>query len=240
MNKIITSIRISNLKNETHVQFHENIDGTVVKFNPDALGLRFLYDPYKTALNNETSALDFIVKNAVTVQINEQDRKRDATFRGFSDTVRGAQNHFDPECVKAANLLHSIFKHYGNIAKKTFDDETAAINDLVRELNLPANAQALALLNLRPWCDKLVEENTRFAALMTERYVETAGKTPFRMKTARVETDKYYHAIVAQIENQALGGIAVNEAFVKELNAIIERFKRILTQETAERKSKDD
>ena len=110
----------------------------------------------------------------------------------------------------------------------------------MRELDLPVNAQALALLNLTPWRNRLVEENTQFAALMTERYVETAEKTPFRMKPARVETDKYYHAIVSQIENQALGGIVVNEAFVKELNAIIERFKRILAQETGERNSKKE
>jgi hypothetical protein len=239
MNRIIASIHVNALKNETHVQFHDNIDGTFIKFNPDTLGIGFLYRPYKVALGNETTALDFISKSEITVNINEQDRKRDLTYRGFFDTIAGARNHFDPECAKAAGSLYNVFKHYGNIAKKSFDDETAAINDLVRELDLPANAHALSLLNLGPWRDKLFEENTRFAALMTERYVETAGKTPLRMKTARAETDKYYHAIVAQIENQALAGIIVDEAFIRELNAIIERFKRILAQETGERKPKD-
>jgi hypothetical protein len=239
MNKVIISINLRALKNETHVQFNENIDGTFVKHNPDALGIGYLYNPYKIALNNETQALDFITKSEITVKITELDRDRDYTFRGFLDTIKGARNHFDPECVIAANLLYAIFNHYGNIARKTLDDETAAINDLVRELDLPVNAQAVALLNLTAWRNKLVEENNRFASLMTERYVETADRTPFRMRTTRLETDKYYHAIVAQIENQVLGGIAVNEVFIKEMNAVIERFKRILTQEIGERKPKN-
>ncbi|MDR1155630.1 MAG: DUF6261 family protein, partial [Bacteroidales bacterium] len=126
--------------------------------------------------------------------------------------------------------------HYGNIARKTLDDETAAINDLVRELNRPELTQAVNLIGANIWLNRLVEENSIFAGLMKERYSETAGKTSFRMKTARVETDKYYHAMVSQIENQILAGTVINESFIKEMNAVVERFKHILAQEIGERK----
>ncbi|MDR0754983.1 MAG: DUF6261 family protein, partial [Prevotellaceae bacterium] len=120
------------------------------------------------------------------------------------------------------------------------DDETAAINDLVRELNQPAAAQAITLLGLEAWTNRLVEENSLFAALMTERYVETAEQTLFRMSQARTETDRYYHAIVSQIENLCLAGSAVDETFIRELNAVVERFKNILAQEKGERKHKEN
>jgi hypothetical protein len=91
---------------------------------------------------------------------------------------------------------------------------------------------------MNDWLNKLVEENNAFEELMKERYSETASKTTFRMRAMRVETDKYYNAIISQIENQCLAGIEINESFIRELNAVIERFKRILAQETSERKPK--
>jgi ABC-type transporter Mla subunit MlaD len=189
-------------------------------------------------LNNEIKALDYIGKSELTTKIVEQDRKRDDIYRGFVDSLRGAAKHFDPSYRDAANLLLNIFGHYGNIARKTLDDETAAINDLVRELEQPQLTQAIALLGMNDWLNKLVEENNAFEELMKERYSETASKTTFRMRAVRVETDKYYHAIISQIENQCLAGIEINENFIRELNAVIERFKRILAQEVGERKPK--
>jgi hypothetical protein len=131
-----------------------------------------------------------------------------------------------------------IERDYGNIARKPLDDETAAINDPARELALPEPVQAIVTLGLSAWLNKLIEENAKFVELMSERYDETAQKTSLRMKTTRNETDKYYQAIISQIENQYLVGINVNESFIKELNAVIERFKNILAQELGGRKAK--
>jgi hypothetical protein len=238
MKEIITRINLHGLKNETHVQFNEEADSVFVKHNPQTLGIYPLYVPYKAALNNEYQALDYIGKSELTKKIIEQDRKRDNIYRGFVDSLKGAAKHFDLSHRDAANLLLNIFDHYGNIARKTLDDETAAINDLARELEQPKLTQAIALLGMNAWLNKLVEENNAFEELMKERYSETASKTSFRMRAVRVETDKYYHAIISQIENQCLADIEINENFIKELNAVIERFKRILAQEIGERKPK--
>ena len=239
MNEIILRINLHRLKNETHVQFNESVDPVFVKFNPQIPGINPLYVLYRGALDNEIEALDFIGKSNLTAKIIEQDGKRDGIFRGLVDSVKGATRHFDPACREAADLLLGIFGHYGNIARKPLDDETAAINDLVRELNQPQPARAIALLGMNSWLQKLVEENSIFAELMSERYIETAGKTLSRMRTARVETDKFYHAIVSQIENYSLAGIAIDQNFVRELNAVVERFKHILAQEIGARKSKN-
>ncbi|MDR1197734.1 MAG: DUF6261 family protein [Prevotellaceae bacterium] len=233
MKKIIISINLHLLKNETHVQFNENINGIFIKYSPQTLGIKALYDLYKSAFDNETAALDIIRKSELTAKITEQDNRRDSIYRGFADTVKGAMNHFDPACAQAAETLYDIFRHYGNIARKTLDDETAAINDLLRELSLPTAAQAVTLLGLTSWSNKLAEENTLFAELMTERYVEAAEQTPFRMKETRIETDRYYHAIVNQLENQWLTGVTALEAVIGEMNAVIERFKNILAHEKA-------
>jgi hypothetical protein len=240
MDKIISTVNTQRLKNETHVQFYETVDGVFVEFDPQTLGINPWYVPFKGALNDETESLDFIRKSEWTQKIHDQDQIRDDIFRGFWDSIKGATKHFDPQHREAATLLLDIFKHYGDIARKTLDDETAAINDLNRELNTPKHAEALSLLALNDWQNKLVEENARFTDLMAKRYSETAEKTSLRMRTTRAKTDKFYHAIIAQLENQQLAGITLNETFIKELNAVIERFKNILAQESAGRKLNDN
>jgi hypothetical protein len=237
---IILSIYLHRLKNESHAQFNRIVNEVWTKYGIDQLGIAALHRLYVLALNNEMEALDFIRGSSITVKITDQDHKRDLAYRGFCDTLKGATHHFDLEHQEAANLILNHTKHYGNIARKSLDDETIALDKLLSELREPVYWAALSLLGLQSWIDKLQEENDLFSKLMTERYIETANKTSNRMREARIETDKYYHAIVNHVENQWLTGDRANEACIKEWNAVIERFKHILAQETAERKNSSD
>jgi hypothetical protein len=240
MNKIIEILELSKMRNETHTAFHGEVDHVFIKNNPDVLGFKPLYDHYHIALDHEKESLDFIRKSSLTIKIQEQDHKRDIVYRGFVDTVKGATNHYNPEHREAARILSDIFKHYGNIARKPLNEETAAINDLIVELNKPASSHAISLLGLTDWLRKFQEENDLFATLMRERYIEISQQTSYRMEETRKETDKYYHAIVNHIENLYLSEIQVSEIFIKEWNAIIDHFKRILAQELAERKKSSE
>jgi len=229
----ITPINLWRMINEIHVQFHESVKLLLEKYGPEALGVMQLCLLYLQALGNELEALLLISKSETTKQISEQDRVRDLIFRGFSDTVKGFRNHFNDEYREAANRLWSIFSHYGNIAKKTFDAQTAATNDLLRELDKPQMQAALEKLEITEWRDKLDDENQKFNQLMMQRYSEPLEKTTFRMRTARTETDKFYRAIVAQLNNAVLtnaNDANMNE-FLTELNAVIKRYKDILAQQ---------
>ncbi|MDR2127421.1 MAG: DUF6261 family protein [Prevotellaceae bacterium] len=236
MKSIITKIDLSKLKNETHVEFNESIKRLFIKFNPQTVGIDALYNLYSAALDKELDSLDFIRKSEITSIISEQDRVRDNIYGGLVDSLKGATRHFDPAYSAAATLLLDVFKHYGNIPRKTLDDETAAIKDLLRELQQPALAAALETLGFTNWVDKLAAENAAFEQLMMQRYEQTADKTQYRMKDTRKETDKYYHAIVSQIENMVLVGNAAVDALIREMNTVISRFKHILAQEKGERK----
>jgi hypothetical protein len=240
MEEFITRINLHKLKNETHVQFNENIDTLFIRYQPQIPNILPLYGFYKPALDNEVIALDFIRKSELTQPINEQDHIRDSIYRGFVDSIKGARNHFDEESREAARKLYDVCAHYGNISKKTLDDETAAINDLLRELQTPELEQAIAILDFRRWTERLTDENRKFEDMMMLRYDEIAQKTAYRMKTTRAEVDKYYHAIVNQIENQLITGNTVVEILIREMNAVIERFKSILAQEQGRKKKNEE
>ena len=235
--KIIT-IQFSRMKNEVHAQFHETVNSLIVKIGAATLAIELLYALFKQALDNELESLNIIRKSDLTAKISEQDRVRDAIFRGCSDTVKNFRNHFDDDMREAANRLWNIFLHYGNVTQKPFDAETAAINDILREFERAENAAAIEKLSLGEWVTKLADENAKFHDLMMERYGESLEKTPYRMKTARRETDKYYRAIVAELENQLMiGKMNADNGFIIELNAIVSRFKGILAQEFGRKKN---
>ena len=227
------NISLTRMTNEVHVQFHVSVAALLERLDLPILGLEPLSSLYKQALANEQEALMIITKSELTALISAQDRARDAIFRGFSDTVKGLRNHFDDDVRNDANRLWTVFLHYGNIAVKTLDAQTAATNDMIREFKRPELQQAIENLKLTDWVEKMDEENQKFQQLMMQRYNEPVGQTTFRMKTTRVETDKFYRAITAHINNLVLtaNNDPILNDIVTELNAIIRRFKNILAQQ---------
>ena len=238
--KAISTINLKKLKNEVHVQFHESVISILIVLEVVNFQFEQLFASYKLSFDNETAALLLITKSEFTALINEQDRQRNSIFRGLSDTVKALRNHFDTEKQEAANRLwNNIFTHYGNVTKKSLDAETAAIKDLIRELKRPEIITVTNKLNVQDWVAKLEEENDKFHALMMNRYSETTEKTSFRMSTARLETDRYYRAIVASVENEVLlqnVSTPLNH-FITELNAVVHRFKSILAHEQSKKKA---
>jgi hypothetical protein len=218
------------LRNETHVEYNETFDSILINHNPQTLGVKPLYDAYKPLLDTEVAALDIIRKSGYTSEIDEQDSRRDSIFRGFTDAVKSALNHFNAAKKEAAHKIAIVLEHYGNIAAKTLDQETAAIDDLLRELN-DNHSQDILLLALADWLSQLNIENETFKTLMMARYSETAQRPTTRMKQARTDVDKAFRAILNQIEALALvNGATAYTAFINELNAVSERYKNQLAQ----------
>jgi hypothetical protein len=236
MNKrLIIHLSYENLRNEVHVEYNETVDSIVVKHNPHVLGISLQYNAFKTSLNAEIGVLDVINKSEYTGEISVQDHVRDSIFRGFDDAVKSAENHFNADKRKAAERIRVVLDHYGNIAAKAFDQETATIDDLERELHGNYSAD-MRLLALTDWLTQLNIENQKFKTLMSERYAETAKRPATRMKTARNDTDKALRAMLNMVEALVtVNGVEMYQSFVNELNAVSERYKNQLAQAAGRR-----
>jgi hypothetical protein len=241
MNKnLVKRLPYEHLRNEAHVAYHETFNGLVQKHDPDRLGIRPLYDAYLPLYMVEVSVLDLIRKSGHTEEIDGQDRLRDSLIHGFTDAVKSARNHFDVEMQKAAKKIELTLKHYGNIAVKPLDQETAAIDDLLRELSDKHEAD-VRLLMLDDWLRQLDAANQKFKELMSERYAETAQRPSTNMKTARVGTDRAFRAILNMLDSLiTVNGASQYEPFVNELNAVSERYKTQLAQSAGRRKDKTE
>jgi hypothetical protein len=149
--------------------------------------------------------------------------------------VKSAANHFNADKRNAAGKIRIVLDYYGNIAAKAFDQETAAVDDLLRELN-DNHVADVQLLGLTDWLIQLDVENQKFKTLMSERYAETAKRPSTRMKAARSETDKALRALLDMVEAlAAVNGADVYLPFVNELNAVSERYKNQLAQAAGRR-----
>jgi hypothetical protein len=234
MKTIIIRFAYEHLRNEAHVEYHENFNVLVGKYTAEALGIKPLYDVYAPLFTNEELALDAIRKSELTTEIEEQDHVRDLSFRGFADSVKGMTNHYDPEIRTAARKIEVVFDRYGNISHKTFDQETAALDDLYRELETAPNPILLATLGLSDWHTQLNIENRKFDGLMMERYSEAAQRPGIRMKDARAEVDAAFRPMLDHLDALVLlNGPDTNKAFIAELNVVSERYKNTLAHHHA-------
>ncbi|MDR1866409.1 MAG: DUF6261 family protein [Bacteroidales bacterium] len=241
--KVIIRINYTHLRNDAHVELHETADAMMVRYNPATLGIDVLYGEYKPLLNAELSLLNVLRKSSYTGEIKEADHRRDMLFRGFADAVKSGLNHFDPAKREAAHRIDIVLDNYGNIAAKALDQETAAIDDLLRELrsgDYPALVDSLALTD---WLVQLDAENQTFKTLMLARYGETSQRPTTRMKAARKNTDAAFRNIIDRLEALAtVNGITLYEPFIRELNALLERYRNIMAAGAGRRKkeSKDE
>jgi hypothetical protein len=240
MNKsVISSIPVSQLPNESHLQFHENACELITKTGADVHCMVQLPAMYVEKISNEKLALDFIGASELAGALKAADAWRDSLLRGFAGVMKGYTDHYDEAMRNDARLLWKLTDHYSNITHRGLDAKTAAISDLARELTTPAHLPALKRLNLDEWLGKILEANAAYSALTMQRYDETALRTPYRMKSCRPETDRVYRGMVNEIENQALKDDmkpGMTE-FIARLNAIVTHYNTIIAQEEARREA---
>ena len=219
--------RTGNLRNEEWFQFYTEVKELIDSYDPESLDIAALFSVFVVLYGDVDTALEIIRKSITTERIANADTTRDNTFRGFADAVKSACNHFDAEKRDAAKYLQNILDHYGNIARKLLDEETASIYNLVQEVRVkPAY---LTLLGLTDWVDQLEIENKAFEALMEKRYSEESSKTTLKMKELRVETDRCYRSILDRIDALILiNGKDRYADFVKELDVRSQRFENML------------
>ena len=226
----INEFGLSSLHNEEHFQFHTDFKGLADTANPATLNIQVGYAAYLPVYANEAVALDVIRKSANTDDIAQADTLRDTTFRGLSDAVKSAGNHFNPAIKQAAARTQVVLGHYGNVATKSYNEETAAINSLLTDLNTSCAAD-IAALGLSDWVAELQANNDAFVNLMNIRYTEESGKTMLQMKQVRTQIDAAYRAITERINALiVINGEAGYTNFVKELNQRIESYSVILAQ----------
>lgn len=231
----IARINLAHLRNEEHFQLQTEFKAEISQFGAKTLNIESVFANYLPLYQQEEEALQLIRKSATTEQLTDADTERDEIYRGVADAVKSALNHFDPNKRAAATRLKVLIDQYGNVARKPYNEETAAINKLMVEVKgkYAPDVNALALTD---WFATLEAKNNGFDTLMKSRYSEEAAKTELRMNQVRIAVDAAYRELIERIEALVLiNGPQGYEAFIREHSARVGKFSNILAQRAGRR-----
>jgi hypothetical protein len=225
--KIETFYR-KNLRNDEHFQFHTEFRSLIIKEGPSNLKIEALLDVYMPLYGKEDEGIKRVTKSALTGKIHEADKARDDMYTGMAEINAASLKHYRPTVREAAQKLKILFDTYGDVSKKPLNEQTSAVYNILQELKGRYVAQT-RIVGIDGWATELETRNQIFDALVKERFDEAAAKTDVVVKTARVELDAAYDAIVERINAfTVIEGGALYERFAKTLNTIISKYTAIL------------
>jgi hypothetical protein len=232
----IIRFRLASLRNSNHVELNRLFIARVKKHGASELGILALFTAYVELFTEEELVFDIIFSSELTIEIKELDAERDRLYRGLSDGVKSALNHFSGAKREAARKLERVLKHYGDVPRESLSAETAIIYDVLRELAKPENLALVTLLELTAWLAPLEEVNAALEDAMSERFVEISKRPEQRMKTIRLEVDTLLRAILDKVEAMGqTGSPFYNPAFVNEVNAVMLYYKDLIAREAGHR-----
>jgi hypothetical protein len=137
-----------------------------------------------------------------------------------------ALHHFDPATVEAAQSLLNRLDAFGNITRKSYEEEVLDVNLLLGDLRSAEYAAKASLVGLNPWIQELQTAENDFEHLLEQRNVETSRKPQGRIKDVRRDLDTVYRRIVDRIDAATTleDGSTTYDEFIAELNARITYF----------------
>jgi len=222
----IENLRTVHLRNDEHFQFHTEFRDLVTSCGAAALKIKPMFDTYLPLYDTEDEALKKIVKSEFTAKIHEADKARDEIWVGIEETVATAHRHFNPTVRDAAARLQIVLDTYGNVAKKSLDEETSAVYNILQELQGKYTTD-VETVGIAYWVAELKARNDALEVLVKERDSEEASKTHVVMKEARKAVDMAYKQMCETMNAyMVLGDTATYGTFAGVLNEVIGRYKR--------------
>jgi hypothetical protein len=236
--KKIRRIYLHKLRNEEWFNFFIEFKTFVEEVSPETLNIVELYAVFLVLFADADTALEKLRKSGFTATVLSLDEQRDDVFRGLTTAVESASHHFDPVLRNAANTLKLLWDHYGNLATRSFNEETAALINFIQELR-GKFAPAIQTLGLVAWVDELERCNNAFEAVVLERNRDNSEQPDLHVLALRRKINRCYLDILERIEAVILlQGDDLFVSFVNQLNTNIDRYAVVLNRRVGTGKNK--
>jgi hypothetical protein len=234
----IETLKLTHLRNDAHFQFFADFSELVNEEGAETLKIATQFQSLTALFNREDEALKKIAKSEFTAKIQAADSARDEMFAGMTEITGSCLKHYDEQVRDAATRLKILFDTYKKIDKKNLMEQTAAVTNMMQELN-GRYAPDVAAVGVGGWAAQLETRNNALHALIKERFDESAAKTDIVLRDARLEVDKQYRIIVERINALVIvEGPDAYESFIRRLNAIIAKYTQYITTGQGRRAAK--
>lgn len=226
----ITSFQSARLRNNEHYQFMTDVKNAIEAATPAALNMETVYPEFNTAHENLNSALLVDQGSTKTEQLIALDLKRDRTWSAVYARVRATLLCPVEEEVEAAKAVKRVFDLYGNVRSMSYNEESAALTNLVEDLEKQKNAAYCTTMGMTHWVAALKQLNIDFIALLEARNVELANRESGDVKSVRDIIDPAYEKIVKRANALVELNMAGSElqTFIRQLNQRIKYYTETL------------
>jgi hypothetical protein len=241
MNKI-EFFNLYNLRNNEHFQFMTDLDKLIILYLATELGIDNLYPAFKSALNAEDTAIRIELGSLKSKTIEQLDKLRDRILTAISLRIKSALlSPFDDE-IESAEALIRVVDLYGDVRNISYNEESAAITNLVSNMQLRPNTDHMNKVGITTWVAELKRVNEQFMVLFNERNSELSVRDSGDVRSARKQLDPIYEKLVEKINATIVLETAkpVVAAFVGEHNQKIEYYRTTLAARSGRKKGKDD
>jgi hypothetical protein len=221
----ISKIHFSYLRNEAHYQFLLLVKKLFETF-PSVAGLvNTLLPQFYALLTLEGKLVDAVKSSEYTQQMVEADRRLDRAVVGLQIAIQAALHLPTPAAVNAARGLENRLKAFrGEIEKKAYEEESAAVKILVTDLQ-SSYASQVSLLGLGVWVVEIAAAQADFERIFLLRIAEQDNLPKETTKEVRKQIEAVYNLIIERINAYTvLNGESVTGLFITRLNAEIAYF----------------
>lgn len=164
--------------------FIRGVIDLVEKTNTEELGLKVFLKNTKTQFSRFDNALKRDYVNPFTQTMISTDRSRDDRFIGFKAYVAACKYRKNKNWLIAAEELERLIDRYGGeLYKMSYAEESAALDNLIADLQTAPFKKAIRTIQANDWQDEMIEEHEAFKALNQKRNetedpnTETIGDT---------------------------------------------------------------
>ncbi|MDR1282304.1 MAG: DUF6261 family protein [Opitutaceae bacterium] len=230
------TLEIGRLRNEELYQFQTDLQNLLKNSDPVKTGVGgVLYGEFNRLRVETDAALQPARRSALTPILAEEDALRDQLYGALRDlaTLYAGRHYEANKRPVAAQLLVTIDKYKRDIATGTYNEETAAITNLVEDLqDATVAAPQVDTLGLNGWVNALANANNKFTTDLAARYAETAARPATgAMRDLRPLIEQNLRAIFEKVNALALtateaAAATAIDTFIAALNARIDYYAR--------------
>jgi hypothetical protein len=220
----IKFIHFNYLRREAHYQFLELFNRLLDSYSEVKEIVGVFYVEFTLLLAKEKKMVDTQTNSDYTAKIVAADHRDDRLLIGIKKIVAIATRHFNPIIVEAAISLQNRLKPFGDIIRKSYEEEAAAIRILLADLQ-GEYAEKVDLVGLTPWIMELEIAVTDFERLLQLRNTEQAEKPLERLREVRVDIEATYRNMIERFNAFCIiEEKEVYNEFINQLNAQIDYF----------------
>lgn len=218
------------LHNKEHYQFMSDFSKMITATTPETLGVVNQFPAFTTVLSKEGVAIGVEDGSSLSKKVSLLDIRRDNTWSAINFRIKSTLTSPIDEEVESAVLLERLMNQHGNVRELPYNEETAAVQSLVKDLQGETYAPHVAQTGLTGWVEALKTQNEEFVTTFDLRNSEMAGRPNGNVKSVRQQLDPLYDKIVDRINAAITLEIAADgvETFVSELNEKIRYYQNTL------------